>query len=178
MRYAILALLLTGLVAIPGAAQNPQTREGFWISFGFGVGSLGCDDCGDDEREVGTNFNLRLGGTMSQRLLIGGEVNGWTKSERGVTLTVSNIGPVLLFYPNAGGGLFLKGGIGMANTSLDPGNGSLTIEETGVGITIGLGYDARVGRRFALTPYFDILGSSYDGGSFNQVAFGLGFTWP
>ena len=176
MRYAIPALLMTSLLATPGAAQNPQTREGFWISFGFGVGSLGCEDCGDDEREVGTNFNLRLGGTMSQRLLIGGELNGWTKTEGDATLTVSNIGPVLLFYPNPNGGLFLKGGIGMANTSLEL--GSLTIDESGVGITIGLGYDARVGRRFALTPYFDILGSSYDGGSFNQVAFGLGFTWP
>ncbi len=176
MRYAIPVLLMTSLLATPGAAQNPQTREGFWISFGFGVGSLGCEDCGDDEREVGTNFNLRLGGTMSQRLLIGGEVNGWTKTEGDATLTVSNIGPVLLFYPNPNGGLFLKGGIGMANTSLEL--GSLTIDESGVGITIGLGYDARVGRRFALTPYFDILGSSYDGGSFNQVAFGLGFTWP
>ena len=176
MRYAALALLMTGLMASPGKAQNPQTREGFWISFGFGVGSLGCEDCNGDERETGTNFNLRMGGTLSQRLLIGGELNGWTKTEGDATLTVRNIGPVLLFYPSSNGGLFLKGGIGMANTSLDL--GSLTIDERGVGITVGLGYDARVGRRFALTPYFDILGSSYDGGSFNQVAFGLGFTWP
>jgi hypothetical protein len=175
MRYPALALLAIALLTGSASAQNPQTREGFWISFGFGVGSLGCDDC-EDEREVGTNFNLRMGGTLSQRLLIGGEINGWSKKEGGATLTVSNIGPVLLFYPNPDGGLFLKGGIGMANTSLDL--GSIEIDESGVGITLGLGYDARVGRGFALTPYFDILGSSYDGGSFNQIAFGLGFTWP
>ena len=177
MRYAALALLMTSLLATPGEAQNPQTRQGFWISFGLGVGSLGCEeeDCGE-ERETGTNFYLRMGGTLSQRLLIGGEVNGWTKSEGDATLTVSNIGPVLTFYPNANGGLFLKGGLGMANTSLEL--GTIKIEETGVGLTLGIGYDARVGRGFALTPYFDILTSSYDGGSFNQVAFGLGFTWP
>jgi hypothetical protein len=38
--------------------------------------------------------------------------------------------------------------------------------------------DGMVGRNFALTPYLDILASNYDGGSFNQVAFGLGFTRP
>jgi len=177
MRYSALAVLMAALVSLPaGAQQNPQTREGFWISFGVGYGSLGCDDCNNDERESGTNLYLRMGGTLSQRLLIGGEANGWTKSQGDATLTVSNIGPVLLFYPSANGGFFLKGGIGMANTSLDL--GSIEIEETGVGVTLGLGYDARVGRGFALTPYFDILTSSYDGGSFNQIAFGLGFTWP
>jgi hypothetical protein len=117
-----------------------------------------------------------MGGTLSQRLLIGGELNGWSKSEGNATLTISNFGPVLLFYPNANGGFFLKGGIGIASTSLDL--GTIEIEETGAGLTLGLGYDARVGRKFALTPYFDILTSSYDGGSFNQLAFGLGFTWP
>ncbi len=176
MRYSALALLLAALVATPGEAQqNPQTRQGFFISFGIGYGSLGCDDCGD-ERESGTNGYLRLGGTLSQRLLIGGEMNGWTKSEGNSTLTVGNFGPVLIFYPSANGGFFLKGGIGMANASLDL--GSVEFDETGVGITIGIGFDARVGRNFALTPYFDILGGNFDFGSVNQFAFGLGFTWP
>jgi hypothetical protein len=177
MRHsALVALFMTALVVSPaGAQQNPQTRQGFWISFGIGYGSLGCDDC-NDERESGANAYLRMGGTLSQRLLIGGELNGWSKTENDATLTVSNFGPVLVFYPNPDGGFFLKGGIGLANTSLDL--GSITIDESGVGVTLGLGYDARVGRRFALTPYFDILTSSYDGASFNQVAFGLGFTWP
>ena len=81
-----------------------------------------------------------------------------------------------MFYPSAQGGFFLKGGLGLATVELEL--GALTIEEEGIGLTLGLGYDARVGRNFALTPYFDILTSNYDGGSLNQVAFGLGFTWP
>ena len=82
----------------------------------------------------------------------------------------------LLFYPSAQGGFFLKGGLGLASIEVD--FGALNFEDEGVGLTIGLGFDARVGRNFALTPYFDILTSSFDGASFNQVAFGLGFTWP
>ncbi|HEX6314775.1 MAG TPA: outer membrane beta-barrel protein [Gemmatimonadaceae bacterium] len=176
MRFSFLALALATTLSVPAAAQgNPQTRQGFFISFGFGAGSLGCDDC-DDDRLNGVNFYLRMGGTLSQRLLIGGVVNGWSKTENDATLTVSNVGPVIVFYPSAQGGFFLKGGLGLSNTSLDL--GAFEIEEEGVGLTIGIGYDARVGRNFALTPYLDILTSSYDGGSFNQVAFGLGFTWP
>lgn len=175
MRFSAIALLLAALLSAPAEAQNAQTREGFWISFGLGYGSLGCDDC-DDERTGGTNVYLRMGGTLSQRSLLGGEVNAWTKSEDGTTLTVSTIGPIFMFYPNPSGGLYLKGGLGLANISIDL--GQFTIEENGVGLTLGLGYDARVGQRFALTPYFDIVASNYDGGSLNQFSFGLGFTWP
>jgi hypothetical protein len=178
MRKFAIGLLLASLVALPASAQsNPQTRQGFWINFGFGAGSLGvdCDNCGD-EREAGINVNLRMGGTLSQKLIIGGEFNFWSKSEGDVSLTTGNIGPVILFYPSATGGFFLKGGLGLATSTFEL--GSIEFEEQGVGVTLGLGYDARVGRNFALTPYLDILSSSFDGGSFNQVAFGLGFTWP
>lgn len=177
MRSLALALALITAMSLPAIAQgNPQTRQGFFISFGFGAGSLGCDECDDDDRLSGVNFQLRAGGTLSQRLLIGGEVNGFTKSENDATLTVTNIGPVLQFYPSAQGGFFLKGGLGLATAEFE--FGGLSVEDEGFGVTLGLGFDARVGRNFALTPYFDILSSSFDGVSFNQVAIGLGFTWP
>lgn len=176
MRFLLLPTLLVVALAAPASAQaNPQTREGFWISFGFGAGSLGCDEC-DDDRLNGIQVNLKMGGTLSQRLLIGGEVNGWSKTENDATLTVTSVGPVLLFYPNPSGGLFLKGGLGLATAEID--FGLADFEENGVGLTFGLGYDARVGRGFALTPYFDVLVTNYDHGSLNTVAFGLGFTWP
>lgn len=177
MRSLALALALITSTSVPAAAQgNAQTRQGFFISFGFGAGSLGCDECEDDDRLNGINFQLRAGGTLSQRLLIGGEVNGFTKSENDATLTVTNIGPILQFYPSAQGGFFLKGGLGLATAEFEV--GALSVEDEGFGLTIGLGYDARVGRKFALTPYLDILSSSFDGVSFNQLAIGLGFTWP
>lgn len=175
MRRFTLAFLLLAASASAGVAQgHPQTREGFWISFGFGYSSLGCENC--DDRVSGTGGYLRMGGTLSQKLLIGGEANGWSKSQGNATLTVGNVGPVLYFYPSATGGFFLKGGLGLSTAELD--FGGFSGEETGAGITIGMGYDARVGRGFALTPYFDILSSSFDGGSVNMFAFGLGFTWP
>jgi hypothetical protein len=175
MRTIIAALFLLVMTAGSATAQgNPQTREGFWINFGFGYGSLGCEDC--DDRVSGTTAHLRMGGTLSQRLLLGGEINAWAKEEGNVTLSVANITPVLIFYPDANGGFYLKGGLGLAAVELEVGR--FSGEETGVGLLLGLGYDARVGRNFALTPFFDIAVSELDGGSLNRFSFGLGFTWP
>ena len=178
MRKVVLALLCTAVLSLPAHAQaNPQTRQGFWIAFGFGAGSLDCEDCGSEwDSQSGLSFDLRMGGTLSQKLLIGGEITGWTKTEGDVTATVGNIGPVLMFYPSANGGFFLKGGLGLATASVD--FGSVTYDEQGTGITLGLGYDARVGRGFALTPYLDLVSTNFDNAKFTQVAFGLGFTWP
>jgi hypothetical protein len=175
MRSLLAALFVLVTTTGSAAAQgNPQTREGFWINFGFGIGSLGCDDC--DDRVNGTTAHLRMGGTLSQRLLLGGEVNAWAKEEAGVTLSVAHVVPVLIFYPDANGGFYLKGGLGLTAVELDV--GAISGEENGIGLILGLGYDARVGRNFALTPFFDIAVSQLDGGSLNRYSFGLGFTWP
>ncbi len=175
MRRWPIAFALVAMISAQALAQsNPQVRQGFWISFGFGYGSLGCEHC--DNRVSGTSGYLRMGGTLSQRLLIGGEINGWSKTEGNTTLTVSNVGPVVYFYPDAHGGFYLKGGVALASAKLDIGR--FTGDETGSGVILGLGWDARVGRNFALTPYFDLLTSNFDGGSLNTYAFGLGFTWP
>lgn len=183
MRSLLSAALLLVLAGTAQAQANPQTREGFWISFGLGSGSLTCESCDDDDEAIsGVGFNLRLGGTLSQRLLIGGEINGWGKEEGNVSVTIANITPVLLFYPAAQGGFFLKGGVGLAAAEVEW--GPYSGEQTGVGITLGLGYDARVGRNFALTPYVDFTTSSFEAdltnetNTFNRISFGLGFTWP
>ena len=56
------------------AAQRPQTREGFWISFGVGAGNLNwnCDGCTSQDHGGPTGF-LRLGGTPSNKFLLGAE---------------------------------------------------------------------------------------------------------
>ena len=54
--YGLVLALLTSL-SLPATAQgNAQTRQGFWITFGVGAGSLGCDDCNDEGR-VGRQIN-------------------------------------------------------------------------------------------------------------------------
>lgn len=174
MRPIVLAAVLAASLAPAAVAQaRPQTREGFWASFGFGYGSLGCEDCVD--RISGSAAYVRLGGTLSRRVLLGGEITGWAKSERGATLAFTTFGPVVVFYPSARGGFYLKGGTGVASLDLDAGR--FSGDATGGALVLGLGYDGRVGRSFSLTPFLDIVSAAFDDGTVNSLHFGLGFTF-
>jgi hypothetical protein len=135
--------------AVAAVEPNPHRREGFWFNLGLGYGSLGCDGC--DGREGGLSGGLQLGGSLSQKVLLGGATTGWTRSESGVTLTVGTLLALVRFYPSARGGFFLEGGLGLGtiHVSMD-GFGSES--ETGGGALVGLGYDIRVGDNVSLTP--------------------------
>jgi len=73
MRPSLLVVVLAGMTLLPTnlAAQRPQTREGFWISFGVGWGNLSweCDGCPSQDHGGPTGF-LRLGGAPSQKVLL------------------------------------------------------------------------------------------------------------
>jgi len=133
-----------------GAQGHPQTRDGFWINVGLGVGSLGCDDC--TNRTSGLSGQISLGGTINPRFLLGASSNGWTKSEDGVTLTMGRLVAIARFYPSATGGLYLNGGLGIARLDLGVSNfGSDGV--TGTSAILGVGYDARIRKNVSLSPY-------------------------
>lgn len=181
----IAALAVIGVGA--AAAQHPQTRGGFWIAFGLGYGSakLDCDVCSFD-REGGGVGHIRLGGTLNDKLLLGGDVTAWTKDINGVTFSMGNVSFIAQYYPTATGGLFLKGGAGFSSIQASDAGDEATGE--GFGLSAGVGYDIRVGRNISLTPIADFLfGGSRDlqyqgatvvpGLSFNVITFGLGVTF-
>src|SRR2546425_11022474 len=82
---ALGGVLLT--VAPAARAQYPQRREGFWIGFGLGYGSanIDCDNCASGARTGGVTAFLKLGGTPSRNVLIGGAINGWSHASGGGT---------------------------------------------------------------------------------------------
>jgi|SRR5438477_8012739 len=169
-RFSAAALLLAVVGTTAVQAQHPQTRQGFWIGFGFGGGSarLSCNGCGDTTITAATG-HIKLGGTLRPNLLIGGEVNGWSKPrEGGEKFTLGNVSAIVQYYPAPANGFFLKGGLGFAtvedNSDVD---GKFT--GTGFGFIFGLGYDIRVARNFSLTPianlYYGGIGELSQGGS-------------
>jgi hypothetical protein len=169
----LMLLMATTLIANPASAQHPHVREGFWINLGLGYGSLGCDNC--DTREGAMSGQFGIGGTLSQKVIIGLMTNGWTKSEGGVTLTVGTAVAGIRFYPSATGGFFLTGGIGLGSISADfAGFGSES--ETGTGVLIGLGWDFRVGRNVSLTPFWNGYAVSNDQADANVGQIGLSVT--
>src|SRR6266567_3158501 len=95
---AVLALRPPGTGFARG--QYPQRREGFWIGFGLGYGSANvtCDTCGSGPRTGGVTAFLKLGGTPSRNLLIGGAINAWSHQSGGATETMGNVTASLYYY--------------------------------------------------------------------------------
>lgn len=138
------------------SAGHPQERNGFWIGFGVGVGSanLTCDDC-EGGRETGGVGFLRMGGTLNDRILLGGEVNVWSKEQDGITVNLYDLLATMTVYPRPASGFFVKGGLGAAFTDneIHVGNQTITTDlGTGLGLLVGAGYDVRVKRNLSITP--------------------------
>lgn len=177
------ALLLAGLtiVCAPSHLAAQAQRGGFFIGVGFGVGSLGVQDA--TGRESAPSGYFKLGGAINDKVLLGAETNGWIKSasEGGanVTISSSSLSAVAYVYPSPTSGFFLKGGVGLARLDLKASAFGLSFNgaEDGTAVTVGLGYDIGFGGRFALTPYTNVVHSSFQDGSTNLFQIGLGVNW-
>ncbi|MFO7588650.1 MAG: autotransporter domain-containing protein [Gemmatimonadota bacterium] len=181
-----LSLLLATLLLAPASAvaQRVAVHEGYWISFGLGGGWA--DDEFFDGGQPGFGSWLRMGGSPSQRLLLGGEVIGWLGSDDGTNTDVfrGQLQLVGLYYPSTSGGLFLKGGAGFASRSVDTSiliddeDFTLTRDSEGVGLNTGIGWDLQVARNFFLTPNVDLLYQFLgEGQSGAVVLITVGATW-
>jgi hypothetical protein len=142
--------------ATVASAAHPQVRQGFWISFGGGVGSaqISCDDCPSD-RETAAVGRVALGGTLNKNLLFGFESNLWRKEVDTDALNFYSGLATLTVYPQAASGLFLKGGVGFSFVDFEMRDGSTTLTVDfgdGLGLMGGAGYDVRVGRKISITP--------------------------
>ncbi len=192
-------ILVTGLslaIAVRAApAQAPaqasaggHAHRGFWIGFGFG-GGINMSEGLDGERLGGGSGYLRLGGTVSQRVLLGFEGNAWGREDNGAVVGRGNGSFVMLFYPSERGGALLKGGIGFASISraTASGNSTTTTTKDGFGLTLGAGWDVRIGRNLYLTPNLDFLFQAFESetdpvlgtipGTNTLLLFSLGLTW-
>jgi hypothetical protein len=90
-----------------------------------------------------------LPSAINQHLLIGGQVDVWTKTVNNATLSFGNVAAAVYYYPAADSGFFLMGGVGGSSIQLEA--GSFNSQTNGSGLTAGIGYDWRVGKSFALT---------------------------
>ena len=155
--------ILTMFVGTAGQAQSRQRHDGFWIGFGIGGGVNA--SANNDERGGGA-LSLRLGGTLSQKFLIGGELSVWGRQEdtilgdNSLTVTRSNATFTTMFFPSEAGGFYVKAGIGGANVEAEA--AGVKVTEKGMGTTLGLGYDIRLGRNLYLTPNLDWLIQTFE----------------
>lgn len=155
----------------PATSVATPTHKGFWVSFApAGIGWNQSDG-------AGYAMALRLGGTISQRLLVGVDGTGVLLDYQS-SRSIANASLIAMFYPLEHGGLFLKPGVGIAFTEA-----SCAVEHqvsAGLGATLGIGYDLRIGGNTYLTPNFDLLVRTTEGpcgtGAGPALAFTVAFT--
>jgi hypothetical protein len=139
-------------VALGTTAAGAQTRAGIFVGVGAGWGSarVEADEFeGASDRQGDLTGQLRVGTTLSERLLVGAELNAWHHSEQGDKATLINASLAFYFYP-ADRGLFIKGGAGLSRADFDI--GGETVDGIGWGLMGGLGFDIPIGRSAAITP--------------------------
>lgn len=185
MRFARMMGLVSITIIVAAhtaAAQDEERRRGFWIGFGLGAGWNTSEGL-DNDRPIGGAAYLRLGGTVSPNVLLGGETIGWGRTEDDVTVARGNATFTAMFYPSPTGGFYLKGGIGFSSitVAVTSGNTTVSTSENGFGTTLGLGYDIPLGR-VSLTPAADFLIQAFDAGpnltsTNTMLLFTLGLAW-
>ena len=161
-RAVCAAVFLSVSVLGSAQAQDGNSHRGFWIGFGLGAG---WNTVPDDDTQAGGALYARLGGTLSQKWLLGGEAYGWGRRTEDavlgadVTLSRGNASFIAMFYPSNSGGFYLKGGLGFSyvTRSADIEGLNISASSGALGTSFGLGYDIRLGSNIYLVPAFDWL---------------------
>jgi hypothetical protein len=181
-RHSRTALFTAAILTLAGsslAAQERPRHDRFWFAFGLGGGWNTFNvDLEPTTRRWHIDFDgprgaagyFRLGGTVNQHVLFGGEaLIFWRENDNEIQR--ANVTASALIYPGSHGGLFFKGGFGVAAYE-DHGR-----EESGVGTTLGAGFDFRIGRNMFVTPNVDFMLQLFEEHTSGSLLFTLGFTW-
>jgi hypothetical protein len=154
---------------------DPSHRQGLWLGAGLGAGfdRVFCEIC-DGSVQAGWSGYLRLGGTVSSRLLLGGELTGWLRGREEATLSMGAVSFVAYWYP-VDTNLYLKGGGGVIGFRSADGEDAVT--STTFGPTLGLGYEQLVSPKVSIVPFFNLLVAPSGALRFNgdEVINGVGF---
>ncbi len=170
-----------------GEGQTTPARDGQWLGVGFGGGldQVSCDICAGTPKPGYAGY-VRFGGTLSSRLLIGGELNGWTRSDQAIRQYLGSLSAVVLWYTRPEGSFYLKGGLGAVGYRAEEDGDALTALT--LGGQVGVGYEHRIGDNLSLTPFANLVLAPFAGLSFNGdpatdgatlglLQGGLGLTW-
>lgn len=159
----VLVFTLLVAMAAPALAQSPQTAapvhpEGWWGGFGAGIAALrfACADCGDDQPVYeAPAVAVTFGKSIGRKVAFGVEYGGsFPTIESGTRVVASSLTGMARWYPSPAP-LFLKFGVGLSRVRATVTSNGQTVSEirNGTGIVFGIGWDVRLGRSAALTPY-------------------------
>ena len=153
-------LAVTGLLLSLPMTASAQARQGGWIGFGVGIGSLQSSFADRDSQSetVGVSY-IHFGGWERQRWMIGIDLEGHGPIRLvglpDVADPVTILGTVA-YYPSSSRGFYVKGGTGWLGAFVDIVDefGTKASVRVGQGFSYiaGTGWDVYVGKRLWLTP--------------------------
>lgn len=158
---AMLLALGLGAPAALEAQKNPH-RQGLWGEIGNGPTRfrIGCSSCSGVTTSGGHGSILRIGGTLSHKVLLGVETFGFLDKAFGFdpddTTLVAEHGSlmgVVLWYPWRAH-FYVRGGAGLSAGDFTVASDSgppVIASGAGVGLSFGLGFDVPISRKFALS---------------------------
>ncbi len=168
-RFAVVTAVFLLFAASPARAQEStaqaqQTHSGFWLGVGAGSGWDFPNSFNVlHKKPTGVAVAVRAGGTLTPRVLFGAEVL-WREVDKGDSIPFRGNGSfTMLFYPGRTGGLFIKGGIGLAFSG-ERLPSMATFVRHGLGLTAGAGLDMPLLGSLHLTPSIDLVHQSFSAG--------------
>jgi hypothetical protein len=167
-RFAVATAVFLLFAASPAQAQEStaqaqETHGGFWLGLGAGSG-VEFPSSLFHKRPKGIAAAVRAGGFLTPRVLFGAEIL-WREVHRGPSTPFRGNGSFTLrIYPGRTGGLFIKGGIGLAfvgeRIPAQP-----TFVRHGLGLTAGVGLDMPLLGSLYLTPGVDFVHQAFNEGN-------------
>lgn len=159
LRTVLAVVVLCAASAAPSVAQTSAgARSGTWMTAGIGGGwtRLTCSICRTD-RLAGPAVSLRFGTTLRPGLLIGAEVDGWTRTEDDIRTVLTAGSAAAYIFPNPSRGLFLKAGAGLVHLDFDGGDAGANL----IGLLLGAGYEFPITDELNLTNTIGLIASSF-----------------
>lgn len=157
------------LVLAPAlGAQGAPLRSGLWFELGRGSGNIriSCTTCERPTSIFGASGVLRIGGSLSRKVMLGVEVFSLLDDrfeERGSDSTVSlethSFGPTVLWFPWSSG-FHLSAGMGLAGVELavptTEDTPQLLASGTGSAVHFGVGLDIPLWRKLSTSASFGV----------------------
>jgi len=168
---ALALMFIVSTLAAPLAAQGRglkpvdndggDSQRGPWLLLGAGYGQEDYHFDGEEWSEPfrAPSLQIAAGGRVTDRFLVGLEWNVWADQEELTDQQLHAVSLIGMWYPVTRG-LFFKGGFGLGIDRIETVDG--VFNDTGFGLTAGIGLDIPIARNIAILPKADLYIQNYN----------------
>jgi Outer membrane protein beta-barrel domain len=178
---AYLIIPLIGMLPDSLLAQENIEPNAFVLGGWAGYGQVNVDtDNSSGSSEGAFALGFRAGYTISSRIIMGIELNGWTLKSYNFNdptkgESISNLSAFISYFPVNNLPIYVSGGAGGTSyTNNDP---MLSSSEHGNSWFVGSGYEYPISKQLKLVPQIRYSKGSFTGGNYHVYEMSLGMNW-